>query len=82
MHADELSLNPGDDHAHGHRGHPHESPITMTLPLLILAFPSVLIGLVETPFANYFTEFIHPRLQLGHSILGLPMEKNSTGMSF
>ena len=71
MHADELSLNPGDDHAHGHHGHPHESPITMTLPLLILAFPSVLIGLVGTPFANYFTEFIHPPVATGSLHLGV-----------
>ncbi len=50
--------------AHGsHEGHsesPHESPLTMTLPLLILAIPSALIGLVGTPFNNYFEEFIHP----------------------
>lgn len=49
-----------DDHSHGHAHseYPHESPWTMTLPLLILAIPSVLIGLVGTPFANYFEEFI------------------------
>jgi len=33
--------------------HPHESPWTMTLPLMVLAVPSMLIGLVGTPFANY-----------------------------
>ncbi|MBW4576823.1 MAG: NAD(P)H-quinone oxidoreductase subunit 5 [Aphanothece sp. CMT-3BRIN-NPC111] len=48
-----------DPHA-GHSEHPHESPLTMTLPLLILAVPSALIGLVGTPFNNYFEEFIHP----------------------
>lgn len=50
-----------DDHAadHHHGGSPHESPLTMTLPLVILAVPSLLIGLVGTPFANYFEEFIH-----------------------
>ena len=42
-----------------HGSEPHESPLTMTLPLLILAVPSMLIGLVGTPFANYFEEFIH-----------------------
>ncbi len=50
-----------DDHGHGH-GHseyPHESPWTMTLPLVLLAVPSILIGLVGTPFANYFEEFIY-----------------------
>lgn len=32
----------------------------MTLPLITLAVPSVLIGLVGTPYANYFEEFIFP----------------------
>ncbi len=32
----------------------------MTFPLMALAVPSVLIGLVGTPFANYFEAFIHP----------------------
>lgn len=48
-----------DDHDHHHSEFPHESPLTMTLPLLILAVPSLLIGLVGTPFANYFEAFIH-----------------------
>jgi NAD(P)H-quinone oxidoreductase subunit 5 len=47
------------DHDHHHDSEPHESPITMTLPLMILAVPSMLIGLVGTPFANYFEHFIH-----------------------
>lgn len=46
------------DHAHG--GSPHESPWTMTLPLLILAIPSLAIGWVGIPFQNYFAEFIYP----------------------
>ena len=49
--------------AHDDQGHsefPHESPLTMTLPLLLLAVPSTLIGLVGMPFDNYFEEFIHP----------------------
>lgn len=45
---------------HGHSEFPHESPLTMTLPLLLLAVPSALIGLVGMPFDNYFEEFIHP----------------------
>jgi NAD(P)H-quinone oxidoreductase subunit 5 len=51
------------DHDHGDHGHhsaePHESPISMTLPLMVLAVPSMLIGLLGTPFANYFEAFIH-----------------------
>ena len=49
-----------DHDSHGHSEYPHESPWTMTLPLIALAVPSMLIGLVGTPFANYFEEFIHP----------------------
>ncbi|MEN9252544.1 MAG: NAD(P)H-quinone oxidoreductase subunit 5 [Thermostichales cyanobacterium HHBFW_bins_127] len=48
---------------HGHDEHhasvPHESPWTMTLPLVLLAVPSVVIGLVGTPFANGFEAFVH-----------------------
>ncbi len=47
-----------DDHHHSHE--PHESPFTMTFPLMALAIPSMVIGLVGTPFANYFEAFIHP----------------------
>jgi NAD(P)H-quinone oxidoreductase subunit 5 len=47
-----------DAHAHHHAANPHESPWSMTLPLVILAVPSALIGLVGTPFNNYFEAFI------------------------
>jgi NAD(P)H-quinone oxidoreductase subunit 5 len=63
MNPQELTLDaPGDDHDdHGHHAsEPHESPFSMTFPLMALAVPSVLIGLVGTPFANYFEAFIHP----------------------
>ncbi|NEQ42092.1 MAG: NAD(P)H-quinone oxidoreductase subunit 5 [Leptolyngbya sp. SIOISBB] len=62
MNPQELTLDPEDDeeHAHHHAATPHESPISMTLPLIALAVPSVLVGLVGTPFVNYFEAFIHP----------------------
>ena len=41
-----------DDHGHGHAHTPHESPWVVTLPLILLAIPSALIG--------YFT--IQPEL--------------------
>jgi len=53
----EEEAHHGDHH---HSDSPHESPITMTLPLMILAIPSILVGLVGTPFGNYFEAFIHP----------------------
>jgi len=48
-----------DGHGHHHASKPHESPITMTFPLMVLAIPSILIGLVGTPLGNYFEYFIH-----------------------
>jgi NAD(P)H-quinone oxidoreductase subunit 5 len=57
--ADSGSQDPHDDsHSHSHSTKPHESPWSMTLPLVILAVPSALIGLVGTPFNNYFEAFI------------------------
>jgi NAD(P)H-quinone oxidoreductase subunit 5 len=56
----EHNHNAQDGHeAHHGSGSPHESPLTMTLPLLILAVPSILIGLVGMPFHNYFEAFIY-----------------------
>ncbi|GAB2618594.1 NADH-quinone oxidoreductase subunit L [Novilysobacter erysipheiresistens] len=44
-HAAAFAHEHGDDHAHGHQAHtPHESPWVVTLPLILLAIPSVLIG--------------------------------------
>ena len=57
----ELAHETDHEHDPGHHSEfPHESPLTMTLPLLLLAVPSTLIGLVGMPFDNYFEEFIHP----------------------
>lgn len=56
---------------HHHNDSPHESPISMILPLVALAVPSALIGLLGTPFANYFEAFIHPP---GEVIEGIPAD--------
>ncbi|MFN6566819.1 NAD(P)H-quinone oxidoreductase subunit 5 [Dendronalium sp. ChiSLP03b] len=60
----ELAATGGHHDSHDSHGHhsdtPHESPWTMTLPLALLAVPSIFIGLVGTPYANYFEEFIYP----------------------
>jgi NADH-quinone oxidoreductase subunit L len=51
-----------DDHGHGHGAHePHESPVVVTLPLILLAIPSVLIGFLTISsvlFGNYFGDAI------------------------
>jgi len=51
--------NSPDAHDAHHSSTPHESPLAMWLPLVILAIPSMLVGLLGTPFANYFEAFIH-----------------------
>jgi NADH-quinone oxidoreductase subunit L len=40
-----------DDHGHHGELHPHESPWTMTVPLIVLAFLSTVGGLVGVPYA-------------------------------
>jgi NAD(P)H-quinone oxidoreductase subunit 5 len=65
MHKAELA----DRSHHHHSDTPHESPWTMTFPLLVLVIPSVLIGLLGTPFANYFAEFIFPPIVNSHAAI-------------
>jgi NADH-quinone oxidoreductase subunit L len=42
----------GDDEAHGHHAEPHESPWTMTLPLVVLAVLAAVGGLINLPFTD------------------------------
>ena len=60
MSTQELALEEESHGDHHHAEEPHESVLSMTFPLMMLAIPSALIGLVGTPFANYFEAFIHP----------------------
>lgn len=60
MNPQELTLETDVHEADHHSETPHESPFSMTFPLVALAVPSVLIGLAGTPFVNYFEAFIHP----------------------
>jgi len=50
-----------DHEAHGHHGHhhdPHESPLVMTAPLMILAAFAVLLGFLGTPAWPWFQSFL------------------------
>jgi NADH-quinone oxidoreductase subunit L len=81
-HAKEVHGGHGKD-AHGHVGHePHESPAVVTVPLILLAIPSICAGWFIGPllFGNYFDSAIvvapaHDVLaQMGkdfHGILGM-----------
>jgi NADH-quinone oxidoreductase subunit L len=78
---------PEDDHAHDDHGHgdhhahaPHESPWVVTLPLVLLAIPSVVIGyltigpMLHGDFfkdAIYVNEALHPAMkELGEQFHG------------
>ena len=50
----------GDETVHGHASSPHESAWPMTVPLMVLAVPSVLIGLLGTPWNNRFAGLLNP----------------------
>jgi NADH-quinone oxidoreductase subunit L len=56
--------------------HPHESPRTMTLPLVVLAALTVVGGLVNTPFRAGLEHFLEPAfhgIELAHPPEGLGM---------
>jgi NAD(P)H-quinone oxidoreductase subunit 5 len=59
MDVKELEHDTHDSHDSHQGGSPHESPWTMTLPLVFLAIPSIAIGLVGRPWNNVFEAFIH-----------------------
>ena len=55
-----------DDHGHHGDGKPHESPWVVTLPLVLLAIPSVLIGyftIEPLVFGPFFQDAIHVNSQ-------------------
>jgi NADH-quinone oxidoreductase subunit L len=59
-----------DDHGH-HGGPPHESPWVVTLPLILLAIPSLCIGwftIGPMLFGDYFGSAIH--VTEAHNVLG------------
>ena len=65
-----------DDH-HGHHGedhHPHESPWVVTVPLVLLAIPSVLIGYLTIEpmlFGDFFKEVIFVDAEKHGAMAGL-----------
>jgi NADH-quinone oxidoreductase subunit L len=70
VHTDEeAGHEPDADHGHG--GPPRESPWVVTLPLVLLAIPSVVIGWVTIEpllFGGYFGDSI--RVTAEHNVLG------------
>ncbi|RXR05135.1 NADH-quinone oxidoreductase subunit L [Pseudoxanthomonas composti] len=56
-----------DDHGHGHHGahEPHESPWVVTLPLILLAIPSILIGFFTIGPMLYGTDWLGHHAEAG-----------------
>jgi NAD(P)H-quinone oxidoreductase subunit 5 len=74
-----------DDHGH-HADHPHESGWQMAMPLVVLAVPSVLIGLLGVPWNSRFGLLLDPHEALEaaeHFSWGefLPLAGASVGIS-
>ena len=65
---DQAPHEPGhDDHHSGHGAKPHESPWVVTLPLVLLAIPSVVIGyytIAPMLFGDFFKDAISVNAQL------------------
>jgi NADH-quinone oxidoreductase subunit L len=64
-----------DHHAHdGHDHHPHESPWVVTVPLVLLAIPSVLIGYLTIQpmlFGEFFKDVIFVNAEKHGAMAGL-----------
>ncbi|MEB3156224.1 MAG: NAD(P)H-quinone oxidoreductase subunit 5 [Cyanobacteriota bacterium] len=56
----DTSEGHAESHGANHRQHPHESAWQMTAPLVILAVPSILIGLLGTPWNSRFAMALDP----------------------
>jgi NADH-quinone oxidoreductase subunit L len=71
-----------DDHGHGHAHTPHESPWVVTVPLILLAIPSVIIGFLTIGpmlFGNYFVGSID--MLPGHDGMNALGEEFHEGMN-
>jgi NADH-quinone oxidoreductase subunit L len=58
-----------DDHGHAHE--PHESPLVVTVPLILLAIPSAVIGAITAStvlYGNYFGDSI--QVQESNNVIG------------
>ncbi|WPB59088.1 NADH-quinone oxidoreductase subunit L [Xylophilus sp. GOD-11R] len=60
-HEETVSAGHEESHDHGHGGKPHESPWVVTVPLVLLAIPSVVIGFIGIGpmlFGDFFKNVI------------------------
>jgi len=82
QHSLEHAGVPADEHPHQElTGPPHESPASMTGPLVILAVCAVLLGFVGTPAWPWFQSFLGEKLTGGVSALTKPDVLFTMGLS-
>jgi proton-translocating NADH-quinone oxidoreductase chain L len=70
----------------GH-AHPHEQPFSVTVPLMVLAVPSVILGLWGSPLMNYqlqayLDEHFHSHIHEGQSGFSFFMHEMSLPMGY
>ncbi len=58
--ASKVNLDEEDHEEQEEHGHIHESPWSMTFPLVFLAFPSVIIGFMGFPWDSKFANLLDP----------------------
>ena len=78
-HHDDHLDDEHDDHGHhsGHDSKPHESPWVVTLPLILLAIPSVIIGYLTIKpmlFGGFFKDAIFMNTEKHHAMAVLAEE--------
>lgn len=64
----------GDEHGHHGASHPHESPWVVTVPLILLAIPSVVVGYLTIDFmlfGDFFKDSIFVNRESHHAMEGL-----------
>jgi NADH-quinone oxidoreductase subunit L len=64
------------------KSEPHESPATMTIPLVILAACSILLGFIGTPAWPWFQKFLGGEVETGFNASVVKLMLLSTGIVF
>jgi NADH-quinone oxidoreductase subunit L len=80
-HADAHAAGHGDDHGDAHGLQPHESPRTMTIPLIVLAFFAAIAGVLNLPFSDD-VEFLNRWLEPVVGATQVHLDLSSTKLAF
>jgi NADH-quinone oxidoreductase subunit L len=80
-HADTHAGGHGDAHGDAHGLQPHESPRTMTIPLIVLAFFAAIAGVLNLPFSDD-VEFLNRWLEPVVGATQVHLDLSSTKLAF